>query len=55
VCTGATQQWEVHAAAQGAATFDEGPATAVAVGRTTARGVTSDAHQWLVEITLIGD
>ena len=52
-CTGDTQQWEVHAATQGNETFQEGPATAVAIARTTSRGQTTDAHQWLVEITLV--
>jgi len=33
----------------------KGPATAVAVGRTTVRGDTTDAHQWLVNITLIAE
>ena len=33
-------------------TEEEGPATAVALGRTTLRGKTTDAHQWLVETTL---
>ena len=54
-CTGDTQHWEVHAATQGQETFEEGPATAVALGRTTTRGDTTDAHQWLVEITLVGE
>ena len=51
-CTGGTQQWEVHASVQGNETFEEGPATAAALARTTDRGQTTDAHQWLVEITL---
>jgi hypothetical protein len=51
-CTGASQQWEIHAVTGGKETFQEGPATAVALGRTTLRGNTTDAHQWLVEITL---
>lgn len=54
-CTGDTQQWEVHAATQGKATFQKGPATAVAVGRTTTRAGTTDASQWLVDITLVGE
>jgi hypothetical protein len=54
-CTGAVQQWEVHAATLGRETFEEGPATAVALDRTTTRRATTDAHQWLVEITLVGD
>lgn len=54
-CTGDIQQWEVHASTQGKETFEEGPATAVGVARTTARGETTDAHQWLVDITLVGE
>jgi hypothetical protein len=50
--TGATIQWNVEAMAEGGATFEAGPATAVALGRTTAGGKATDAHQWLVEITL---
>jgi len=53
-CTGIhTQQWEIHAATQGKETFEEGPATAVGFARTTDRGETTDAHQWLVNITLV--
>jgi len=54
-CTGDTQQWEVHASTQGKETFQEGPATAVALATTTDRGNTDDAHQWLVNITLVGE
>jgi hypothetical protein len=58
-CTGETeadvQQWKVHAVTHGKAGFEAGPATAVAVARTTDRGNTTDAHQWLVNITLVGD
>ena len=54
-CTGEVQQWEVHAFIQGRDTFVEGPATAVAIARTTVRGTSSDAHQWLVNVTLVGD
>jgi hypothetical protein len=54
-CTGDTQQWKVHASTQGNETFQEGPATAVASGRTLARGEATDAHQWLVDITLVGE
>jgi hypothetical protein len=55
VCTGNSQHWEVHAATQGKATFDEGPAVAVAIARTADRGEITDAHQWLVNITLVGE
>jgi hypothetical protein len=54
-CTGNAQQWEVHASVQGEETFQEGPATATASARTTDRGKTTDAHQWLVDITLVGE
>ena len=52
-CTVDIQQWEVHAVTHGKAPFAEGPATAVAVASTTFRGDTTDAHQWLVDITLV--
>jgi hypothetical protein len=59
LCTGNTpddiQPWEVHATTQGEATFEEGLATAVALGRTTLRGETTDAHQWLVDIALVAE
>jgi hypothetical protein len=45
----------VQASTLGKERFAEGPATAVALGRTTARGKATDAHQWLVEITLVGE
>lgn len=54
-CTGDTQQWEVHAATRGDAIFEEGSATAVALARTTDYSGTTDAHQWLVNITLAGE
>jgi hypothetical protein len=50
--TGALQQWEVQAKTRGKASFEAGPATAVAIGVTSDHGQTSDAHQWLVNITL---
>src|SRR5215208_1870836 len=54
-CTGSTQQWEVHASVQGDESFEEGPATATAWARTSEDGKTTDAHQWLVDITLAGE
>jgi hypothetical protein len=54
-CTGGTQQWEVQASVQGRETFEEGPATAAALARTTDRGKTTDSHQWLVDLTLAGN
>ena len=55
LCTGNSQQWEVHAATQGKASFDEGPALAVAIGRSADRGKITDAHQWLVDVTLVAE
>jgi hypothetical protein len=52
-CALATEQWEVHAVAHGNAAFEEGPAIAVAVASTSSRGTTTDAHQWLVNVTLV--
>ena len=52
-CTGNIERWQVHASTQGNETFQPGPATAVAIAHTTSRGETTDAHQWLVEITLV--
>jgi hypothetical protein len=52
-CNGDTQQWKVHAATQGKEPFQAGAATAVALDRTTRLGDPTDAHQWLVEITLV--
>jgi hypothetical protein len=54
-CTGAFVQWEIHASAQVAERFQEGPATAVALARTANGGEITDAQQWLVPVTLIGE
>jgi hypothetical protein len=54
-CTGNSQQWQVHAATQGPETFGEGAAIAVAIARTANRGEITDAHQWLVNVTLVGE
>ena len=51
-CEGNLQHWEVHASVRGKERFQVGPATAVAVARTIEQGDTTDAHQWLVNITL---
>ena len=48
-----TNQWRVLATAQGKAAFQPGPATAVGVAVTSTRGQATDAHQWLVNITLV--
>ena len=50
---GQTNQWEVTASAQTRESFVAGPATAVAVARSTLNGKATDAHQWLVNITLV--
>ena len=52
-CSGAVAQWEIHAPAQGAERFQEGSATAVAFARTVNGAGVTDAHQWLVDITLV--
>ena len=54
-CTPDERQWEVRVTAQGNATFEEGPAIATALARSTLDGSPDDAHQWLVEITLARD
>ena len=51
--TGTTNQWEIEAAVQGNETLEAGPATAVAIARTSLNGQATDAHQWLVNITLV--
>ena len=51
--TGDLQHWEVQAKARGKASFEPGAATAVAIGVTGDPGHTTDAHQWLVNITLV--
>ena len=51
--TGELQQWEIKIKARGKASFEPGPATAVAIAVTSDKGQTSDAHQWLVNITLV--
>lgn len=53
--TGSTQQWQVDAIAHGRETFEAGAATVVAMAQTTSRGKATDAHQWLVNITLVDD
>jgi hypothetical protein len=51
--TGEVQEWEILAETLGKASFKPGPATAVAIAITSDKGQTSDAHQWLVNITLV--
>jgi hypothetical protein len=45
----------MSAVAEGGARFEPGPATAVGLGRTTVRGEATNAHQWLVIISLVED
>jgi hypothetical protein len=54
-CTGVEAPWSVEAEVQGRAAFSPGEATAVAIAWTVRRGVATDAHQWLVPITLIAE
>ena len=51
-CTGDMQQWEVRAQKVGKAELSEGAATAVALARSRAEGASTDAHQWLVDVTV---
>jgi hypothetical protein len=51
--TGARQQWTVQVYTVTREAFAEGPATAVGLARTTAQGRATDAHQWLVNVTLV--
>jgi len=53
-CAGSLQQWLIAASTRGRESFENGPATATAVGITSDRGTTTDSHQWLVNVTLIG-
>ena len=48
----AVQQWVIAAPTQGGASFEAGPATAVALMATSLNGQVTDAHQWLVEVIL---
>jgi hypothetical protein len=52
-CTPDQQQWAVRITTQGNATFQEGPAIATALARSSVNGSPDDAHQWLVDITLV--
>jgi hypothetical protein len=47
-----SQQWQVLATTRGDAAFEPGPAVAVAVAVSTLHGEATDAHQWLVPVTL---
>ncbi len=51
--TGQTNHWEVTVAAEGRAAFEAGPATVVGLARSSLHGQATDAHQWLVNVTLL--
>jgi hypothetical protein len=53
--TGQTNQWEITTAAEGRATFEAGPATVVGLARSSLNGQATDAHQWLVNVTLLSE
>jgi hypothetical protein len=48
-----SQHWEVKIAAHGDASFEPGAATVVAFATTSLDGDVTDAHQWLVNVTLV--
>ena len=52
--TGQTNQWEVTAITEGRAGFEAGPATVVGLARSSINGQAMDAHQWLVNVTFLG-
>jgi len=53
--TGQTNQWEIMAVAEGRAAFRAGPATVVGLARSSSQGQATDAHQWLVNVTLLSE
>ena len=53
--TGQTNQWELTAITEGRAPFTAGPATAVGLARSSMSGQATDAHQWLVNVTLLSE
>ena len=53
--TGQTNQWEVTAITEGRAAFEAGPATVVGLARNLVQGRATDAHQWLVNVTLVNE
>ena len=54
-CTGEEGPWVIEAEVAGRQRFAPGAATAVAVAWTVRRGVATDAHQWLVPVTLLAE
>ncbi len=53
--TGQTNQWQITAITEGRAAFEAGPATVVGLARSSVNGHATDAHQWLVNITLLNE
>ena len=53
--TGQTNQWELTALTEGRAPFTAGPAIVVGLARSSVRGQPTDAHQWLVNVTLLNE
>jgi len=53
--TGQTNQWELTAVVEGRATFEAGPATVVGLARSSINGQATDAHQWLLNVTLLSE
>jgi len=53
--TGQPSQWAVTAVTCGAAAFEPGPATVVALALTSVKGQANDAQQWLVNVTLVSE
>src|SRR5689334_1552772 len=51
--SGQTNQWEVTVEAEGRTAFQAGPATVVGLARTSVNGQSTDAHQRLVNVTLL--
>ena len=41
--------------AQGLVTFEAGPVTVAGLARSSINGEATDAHQWLVNVTLLGE
>ena len=53
--SGQTNQWEITAIAEGRATFQAGPATVVGLARSFSKNKVTDAHQWLLNVTLLNE
>jgi hypothetical protein len=53
--SGKTNRGEITALAEGRTAFEAGPATVVGLARSSINGHATDAHQWLVNVTLLGE